>query len=59
MNEASQEKETVRKLSDVAEIRYLHRGNTEIFLKNGFTKRFIYGIIKKNIKYYTISVKIV
>ena len=36
MNEASQEKETVRKLSDVAEIRYLHRGNTEIFLKNGF-----------------------
>ena len=34
MNEASQEKETVRKLSDVAEIRYLHRGNTEIFLKN-------------------------
>ncbi len=36
MKETSQEKEPVRKLSDVAEIRYLHRGNTEIFLKNGF-----------------------
>ncbi len=37
MKEVSQEKEeAVCKLSDVAEIRYLHRGNTEIFLKNGF-----------------------
>lgn len=34
--EALQKTETVQNLSDVAEIRYLHRENTEIFLKNGF-----------------------
>ena len=34
--EALQKTETVQTLSDVAEIRYLHGENTEIFLKNGF-----------------------
>ncbi len=34
--ENMQPAEPVCMLADVAEVRYLHRDNTEIFLKNGF-----------------------